>query len=269
MVDELIYSELAKSFAASGRFLVRGQANFGVGLVYPALISPAWRLFGADARRLRGREGDQLGADVAGGRARPTCSRGASSAVRSRCSPRCSRSRPVDGLHGHADDRERVLPALPRSCVWLLVARARAADAARCRSALLALCADRVPDARAGGRAACPRSRSRRRSSPGIAASSWRALARWRVTLRAARARRRRRRSSSRRCAAARCSAPTRSATRGDYTAAASFRWLLYHVGELSLYVGVVPLAAFAAARLARPRAAAARCRRSSPRRCP
>jgi hypothetical protein len=47
MVDELIYSELAKSFAASGEFLVRGQANFGVGLVYPALISPAWRLFGA------------------------------------------------------------------------------------------------------------------------------------------------------------------------------------------------------------------------------
>jgi hypothetical protein len=47
MVDELIYSELAKSFAASGRFLVRGEANFGVGLVYPALIAPAWRLFTA------------------------------------------------------------------------------------------------------------------------------------------------------------------------------------------------------------------------------
>src|SRR3954464_13921718 len=45
MVDELIYSELAKSFAAGGRFLVRGHANFGVGLVYPALISPAWKLF--------------------------------------------------------------------------------------------------------------------------------------------------------------------------------------------------------------------------------
>jgi hypothetical protein len=34
--------------------------------------------------------------------------------------------------------------------------------------------------------------------------------------------------------------------TSGDYTAGTSFRWLLYHLGELSLYVGVVPLAAFA-----------------------
>jgi hypothetical protein len=33
--------------------------------------------------------------------------------------------------------------------------------------------------------------------------------------------------------------------TSGEYTAGTSFRWLLYHVGELSLYVGVVPLAAF------------------------
>src|SRR3954468_485192 len=47
MVDELIYSELAKSFADSGRFLVRDHPNFGVGLVYPALIAPAWRLFAA------------------------------------------------------------------------------------------------------------------------------------------------------------------------------------------------------------------------------
>ena len=45
MVDELIYSELAKSFADSGRFLVRDEPTAAYGLVYPALISPAWALF--------------------------------------------------------------------------------------------------------------------------------------------------------------------------------------------------------------------------------
>src|SRR5205814_133175 len=45
-VDELIYSELAKSFAATGHFLVRGHGGFDVGVVYPALISPAYRIFG-------------------------------------------------------------------------------------------------------------------------------------------------------------------------------------------------------------------------------
>jgi hypothetical protein len=46
MVDELIYSELAKSFADGGRFLLRGQSTAAYGVVYPALISPAWALFG-------------------------------------------------------------------------------------------------------------------------------------------------------------------------------------------------------------------------------
>jgi hypothetical protein len=45
MVDELIYSELAKSFADSGRFLLRGESTAAYGVVYPALISPAWALF--------------------------------------------------------------------------------------------------------------------------------------------------------------------------------------------------------------------------------
>lgn len=47
MVDELIYSELAKSFAAHGSFLVRGVPSTGYGFVYPILIAPAWRLFAA------------------------------------------------------------------------------------------------------------------------------------------------------------------------------------------------------------------------------
>ena len=45
MVDELIYSELAKSFGESARFAVRDVPTYGYGLVYPALISPAYALF--------------------------------------------------------------------------------------------------------------------------------------------------------------------------------------------------------------------------------
>ncbi|TML15382.1 MAG: glycosyltransferase family 4 protein [Actinobacteria bacterium] len=47
MVDELIYSELAKSFAATGHFLIRDVHHGAYGAVYPVLISAAWRLFGS------------------------------------------------------------------------------------------------------------------------------------------------------------------------------------------------------------------------------
>ncbi len=47
MVDELIYSELAKSFAGTGHFLLRGASTGAYGFVYPALLSPAWALFHA------------------------------------------------------------------------------------------------------------------------------------------------------------------------------------------------------------------------------
>ena len=47
MIDEIVYSELAKSFAAHGQFLVRDVPSHGYGFVYPVLIAPAWRLFGA------------------------------------------------------------------------------------------------------------------------------------------------------------------------------------------------------------------------------
>jgi glycosyltransferase involved in cell wall biosynthesis len=45
MVDELTYSELAKSFAATGHFLIRDEHHGAYGLIYPALIAPAYRLF--------------------------------------------------------------------------------------------------------------------------------------------------------------------------------------------------------------------------------
>lgn len=44
MVDELIYSELAKSVAAHGSFLIRGVPAHGFGFLYPILIAPAFRI---------------------------------------------------------------------------------------------------------------------------------------------------------------------------------------------------------------------------------
>jgi hypothetical protein len=46
--DELLYSELAKSFASTGHLAIRESPTpffGGFGVVYPALISPAWALF--------------------------------------------------------------------------------------------------------------------------------------------------------------------------------------------------------------------------------
>jgi 4-amino-4-deoxy-L-arabinose transferase-like glycosyltransferase len=45
MVDELIYAELGKSFAATGDFLVRGVPARGYSIVYPVVISPAYAAF--------------------------------------------------------------------------------------------------------------------------------------------------------------------------------------------------------------------------------
>jgi Dolichyl-phosphate-mannose-protein mannosyltransferase len=45
MVDELIYSELAKSFASDLSFSVRGISTNGYGVVYPILIAPAYAVF--------------------------------------------------------------------------------------------------------------------------------------------------------------------------------------------------------------------------------
>jgi Dolichyl-phosphate-mannose-protein mannosyltransferase len=50
MVDELVYSELAKSLAVNGHFLVRGVPSNGYGFVYPAVIAPAFGLFGSVPR---------------------------------------------------------------------------------------------------------------------------------------------------------------------------------------------------------------------------
>ena len=54
MIDELVYSELAKSFAATGHFVVRDVPTTGYGIVYPVLITPAWRALPGDTGRVRG-----------------------------------------------------------------------------------------------------------------------------------------------------------------------------------------------------------------------
>ena len=55
MVDELIYSELARSFAAGDGFQVRDVPAGGFSLVYPILISPAYCALRLAAGRVRRR----------------------------------------------------------------------------------------------------------------------------------------------------------------------------------------------------------------------
>ncbi len=45
LFDEIVYSELAKSFAASREFLIRDVPSSGYGAVYPLLLSPAYAAF--------------------------------------------------------------------------------------------------------------------------------------------------------------------------------------------------------------------------------
>src|SRR5439155_1393423 len=47
MIDEIVYSDLAKSFAAHGSLLIRGVPSHGYGFVYPIVIAPAYRLYAA------------------------------------------------------------------------------------------------------------------------------------------------------------------------------------------------------------------------------
>ncbi len=52
MVDELVYSDMARSFASTGHFLIRGvHGNYG--FVYPLLISPAYGVFSSMAEVYR------------------------------------------------------------------------------------------------------------------------------------------------------------------------------------------------------------------------
>jgi hypothetical protein len=242
MVDELIYSELAKSFAATGSFLVRGQPGFGVGVVYPALISPAWRAFGAipDAyaaakainsvlMSLAAIPAYLLARRVV---ARPLALLAALLAV----------AVPSMVYTGTLMTENAFYPLF--LVAVLLLVLVLEAPTAPLQVALLAV-AGIAFLTRAQAIVLLPAIAL----SPAVFAwfrrESWRSLARWRVTyallalavvgglvLQEVRGRS--------------LLGAYQAATHGDYTAGTSFRWLVYHVGELSLYVGVLPLAAFA-----------------------
>jgi hypothetical protein len=242
MVDELIYSELAKSFAASGRFLVRGQADFGVGIVYPALISPAWRAFGAipDAyaaakainsllMSLAAVPAFLLARRVV---ARPLALLAALLAV----------AVPSMVYTGTLMTENAFYPLFLLVVFLLVLVLER--PTAPLQVALLAL-AGIAFLTRAQAVVLLPAIALAPPLHLWFRREPWHALARWRVTygllalgvagglvLQQARGRS--------------LLGAYQAATHGDYTVATSFRWLVYHVGELSLYVGVIPLAAFA-----------------------
>jgi hypothetical protein len=242
MVDELIYSELAKSFADSGRFLVRGQANFGVGVVYPALISPAWRLFGAvpdayAAAKAINSVLMSLAALPAYALARRVVSQ-----PLALLAALLTVAVPSLVYTGTLMTENAFYPVF-LTCVWLLVLVLERPSpwlqAAVLVAAGVAFLTRAQAVALVPAIALAPLLFVRYRREP------WRALLAWRwlygllaagvagaLVLQALRGRS--------------LLGAYQAATGGDYTAGGSLRWLLYHLGELSLYVGVVPLAAFA-----------------------
>lgn len=240
MVDELIYSEMAKSFAATGHFLVRGQA-FGVPGLYPLLISPAYSLFASVPDAYRAAKGIDsvlmsLAALPAYLLARRVAGRGLAllAALLTVAVPSM--------LYTGTLMTENAFYPLLLACVLALVAALERPTPIRqlVVLAVAALCfLTRVQSVFL---------------LPAIALAppllgwyrreSWRALRAW-ATLygllalgvaaalgyEAARGRS--------------ILGAYQAATTTHYTAGGSFRWLLYHLGELSLYVGVAPFAAF------------------------
>ena len=247
MVDELIYSELAKSFAVGPPLLRPRHCRVrGYGAVYPILIAPAYAAFDripdayAAVKTINSLVMSlaAIPAYLLARRVVGQWPRAARGGARGRGA--------VDGLHGHGDDRERVLPGLPARR-----ARARrAARAARRCSAvrrLLRRARARVPDAVAGGRdrrcgghGADPARRSGRRSA-------WRATLRsYRLALRHLRRWRTARSSPAQaargQAAERRCSAPTRSSASRATTSARPCTSRLPRRRSSTSIVGVIPV---------------------------
>ena len=196
MVDEYLYSEMAKSFATSGHFLVRGAPSGINNVVYPALISPAWLAHPMGTTYALAKA---INVVVMTATAIPLYlwARRLVAPVLALLAVVLTLLMPAFIYTGHADDRERlpagVRPRRPSrsrsrssgrpSCVsWLPSAR----SCSRSRSASRAWCCWR-----------CSRSRSCSRccssSAPSGARSrwqfAWRELRRYWISLRAARRR--------------------------------------------------------------------------------
>ena len=154
MVDELIYSELAKSLAAHGHFLVRGVPSTGYGFVYPVLIAPALAALhvGPDARTHAAKA---INAVVMSLAAVPAyfLARRLLSRRGSRSAPRRSRVLVPSMLYtGMLMTENAFYPLFLLACARAR-ADARAADARCASSCCSRSCGARVRDARAGGRA--------------------------------------------------------------------------------------------------------------------
>ena len=160
---------------------------------------------------------------------------------------------PLDALHGDADDRERVLPALPPRRVPAR-ADARGADARSGRSRCSSSAGSPSRRARRRSRSSPP-SRPRRCCSALI---ERRGAARHAASLRLAlRPPRRRRAARARRDDRGRplAAQPARRLPRRHlellHRRAAILHFFLYHVAELDLYLGILPFAALLALWLA------------------
>ena len=121
MVDELIYSELARSIASGDGFQVRDVPASGFSLVYPILISPAYALFDSlpeayAAVKTLNALFMSLAAVPAYLLARRVVGPGLSlfaAAARGGAA--------VARLYGDRDDGERLLPALPDRALLLVL----------------------------------------------------------------------------------------------------------------------------------------------------
>jgi hypothetical protein len=242
MVDELIYSELAKSFAESGSFLVRERGNFGVGVVYPALISPAWRLFGAvpDAYAAAKAINSVL-MSLAAVPAYLLARRLVSQPL-ALLAALLTVAVPSMVYTGTLMTENAFYPVF-LTCVWLLVLVLERPSPTLQVAVLAAVAVAFLTRAQAVALvpaiALAPPLFLRYRREP------WRALLAWRwlygllaagvvgaLALQAIRGRS--------------LLGAYQATTGGDYTVGGTLRWGAYHLGELSLYVGVAPLAAFA-----------------------
>jgi len=239
MVDELIYSELAKSFAAQGHFLIRDVSAAGsFGVVYPVLISPAYRLFSAvpdayEAAKAINSVLMSLAAVPAYFLARRVLERRLAlvAAVLSVALPSLLYT-------GNLMTENAFYPIF--LCVALALVRMLEAPTARNQLGVLALCLVAY-ETRQQALALFPavltaplllgrRTLGRFRVLYGIAAAAVAAA----IVVEAVRGR-----------TPLALLGAYETAGRHGYSAGAVLKWLLWHVAELDLYLGVVPVAAF------------------------
>ena len=248
MVDELIYSELAKSFASTGHFLFRGLPTARrSAFVYPVLISPAWKLFASIPHAYAAAKAINCLAMSLAALPAYLLARRLVGQWPALLAAVLSVAIPSLVYTGTLMTENAFYPLF-------LLARSRSSrylerPSLVPHSRLLGACRARLRDPDAGDRAAAG---DPRRAAPALGARPARP-ARPASAPVAVRDRRRRGRcscSSSRACAATRrspCSASTSrpaSSTTRDLDVA---RWFLYHLAELDLYVGVLPFAALLA----------------------